>query len=365
MKVAFVHDDLVQWGGAERLLLGMMELFPDAPVFTSVFDYENQTLQEKFKDKKINTSFMQQLPGWKSLYKAYLPLYPIAFEQFDFTGYDLVISSTTRFAKSIITKPETIHVCYCNTPPRFLWNFSGERYPKILSPLLSYLRYFDYISATRVDFWIANSRNVQSRLKKVYGVNSEVLHPFVDTSEFSQVKTSNQGYYLVMARLNAYKRVDIAVDAFNQLGNELIVVGKGPELVSLRQKAKDTIQFYEFISDEKRVELVAGCKALIVTAEEDFGMTPIEAQSVGKPVIAFGAGGALETVIDGKTGVFFKEQNTSSLIDAVKRLDLIKINPTVCIENAENFSKHNFQKKMLSLLKTMQNYYNKETSLVR
>src|SRR3989344_5672572 len=179
MRVAIVHDDLVQWGGAERVLEGICEIFPEAPIFTSVFDRKNLELKKRFGNKKVITSFLQKLPGWKSLYKPLLPLYPIAFEQFDFSKFDLVISHTTRFAKCIITKPTTKHICYSHTPPRFLWNFSGEKYSKYLNPLFSKLRILDRVSSKRVDHFLAGSDNAKRRIKKIYKTNSKVVYPFI------------------------------------------------------------------------------------------------------------------------------------------------------------------------------------------
>jgi glycosyltransferase involved in cell wall biosynthesis len=355
LKVALVHDDLVQWGGAERVLVYLSELFPDAPIYTSVFDYENNNLDKAFEGKKVITSFMQKIPGWRRLYKALLPLYPFAFEQFSFDGYDLVISQTTRFAKAIITKPETIHLCYCHTPPRFLWKYSGEKAPRIITPYLTYLRLLDKTIAWRPDYFIAGSKNAQKRIKKVYQRDSFVLQPFVDLDEFKNIKTSQGDYYLIMARLTPYKRVDLAVEAFNLLGLPLKVVGRGPEFEVLKQKAKNNIEFLSFVSDEKRRELLAGCKALIVTAEEDFGLTPLEAQACGKPVIAYGMGGALETVVKDQTGIFFSDQTVQSLIEAVKRFEKMKFSEKECQNNAEKFSKSQFKNRLEEILAKISN----------
>src|SRR3989344_7089135 len=196
MKIALVHDDLIQWGGAEKVLAEISNIFPDAPIYTAISDLKNPHLARNFKGKKIFTSFLQKLPMHVRLYKALLPLYPIAFEQFDFSQYDVVLSHTTRFAKSIITKPETKHICYIHTPPRFLWNFSGEKTHWFLEPFFNNLRKFDLISSKRVDYWVAGSKNCQKRLKKIYGVESNVLYPFVDVEDYNQVKSFNGDYYL-------------------------------------------------------------------------------------------------------------------------------------------------------------------------
>lgn len=351
MKVALVHDDLVQWGGAERVLVELSELFPDAPIYTSLYDSNNKSLSYYFQNRKIVTSFLQNIPFWKTFYKAFLPLYPISFEQFDLSEYDLVISQTTRFAKSINTKAETLHICYCHTPPRFLWNFSGEKHSFLLTPLLSKLRIFDQVSAKRVDHFIAGSFNCSSRIEKVYKTKSAVLQPFVDLDRFSNVESFEGGYYLIIARLTSYKRVDVVVKAFNKLTDrKLIVVGKGPQERDLKRIAGDNIQFVSNIPEAMLTNLLAGTKALIVSAEEDFGLTPLEAQALGKGVIAYKKGGALETVIDGKTGVFFDTQSEESLTEAILRFEKLSFSADNCINNANRFSKLKFIKDFKKIL---------------
>ncbi len=343
MKVAIVHDDLVQWGGAERVLLAMSETFPDAPIYTSVFDRSNPLLNNAFGNKKVVTSFIQKIPGWKSFYKAFLPLYPIAFEQFNFDQFDLVISHTTRLAKAIITKPHTKHVCYIHTPPRFLWNLSGEKTPKVLAPFLSYLRVYDQISASRVDYFLAGSKNAQKRIKKIYKRESSVVYPFVDLENF-KCESFEGNYYLIISRLTSYKRVDIAVKTFNELGERLKIVGGGPKLKELVNISKGNIEFLKNVSESALVQLIAGCRALIVTGEEDFGLTPLEAQVLGKPVIAFGAGGVLETVLDKETGILFSSQDSQSLKEAISRFEKLNFDHEVLKKNAAKFSKEAFLK---------------------
>lgn len=350
MKIALVHDDLVQWGGAEKVLSEISKIFPDAPIYTAIADFENPFIKQNFKNKKIKTSFLQKLPFVKSLYKPLFPLYPIAFEQFDFTDFDLVISQTTRFAKSIITKPTTTHICYIHTPPRFLWNLSGEnKFSK--NPLFNYLRKFDLISAKRVDYWIAGSENCQERLKKIYNVNSKVLYPFVDTEKLNPTGSFNGDYYLMISRLNKYKKVDIAVKAFKNNGRKLKIIGSGPELSNLQNEASKNIEILSKVSDPILESLIAGCKGLIITAEEDFGMTSIEAQAQGKGVIAYGSGGALETLLPGRTGNFFAEQTPDSLNKALEVFESLKINPEDCYKNAQRFSPEKFKQRLLELIK--------------
>src|SRR3989344_6557384 len=348
MRVAIVHDDLVQWGGAEKVLLGLSEIYPDAPIYTSVYDSGNKQLTEKLGSKKIITSFLQKIPGWKILYKMLLPLYPMVFEQFDFSRYDLVISHTTRFAKCIITKPQTKHICYCHTPPRFLWNFSGENQYNWIKPLMDYLRKFDKVSSNRVDYFLAGSKNAANRIREVYGKDSKVVYPFIDLKRFHKVETFDGGYFVVISRINKYKRVDLAIEACRKLKIRLKVIGSGSEEEILKQVQDDddagrsNIEFLGNLSDEMVVKELAGAKALIIPGIEDFGLTSIEAQALGKPVIAFGEGGALETIVKGKTGIFFEDQNIESLERALKTFDPNDLKKEDCIKNAGKFSKEFF-----------------------
>lgn len=348
MKVAIVHDDLVQWGGAERVLLGLCELYPNAPIYTSVYDLNNKTLNEKFKDKKIVTTFLQKIPFWKNFYRVLLPLYPVAFEQFDFSEFDLVISQTTRFAKNIITKPTTKHISYVHTPPRFLWNLSGEKLSSWLSPMLSQLRIIDVLGSRRVDGFIAGSENSKQRIKKIYKRDAAVVVPFADVERFKEVETFDGGYFVVIARLNYYKRVDIAIKACQQLNLNLKIIGSGTELENLKSLVDQNIGGIEFLNgvdDIKLTAVLAGCKALLIPGVEDFGLTSLEAQALGKPVIAFKSGGAKESVIEGKTGFFFDEQTVESLSEVLKRADIKKINAKDCRDNAKLYSEVEFLNK--------------------
>lgn len=321
MRVALVHDDLVQWGGAERVLEAICEIYPDAPIYTSVYDKTNNQLNERFSHRKIVTSFLQQVPGWKKLYKALLPLYPLAFEQFIFDDYDLVISHTTRFAKSIITRPKTKHICYCHTPPRFLWHFSGQTNYGIGELLMTNLRIYDVIASGRVDNYIAGSENARRRIKKIYRVDSKVVYPFVDIDRFKEIDTFNGGYFVTLGRDNKYKRFDLAKEACRRLNIELRIIDGS-------------------FSDEMVVNILSGCKGLIIAGIEDFGISSLEVQALGKPVIAFREGGVLETVIEGKTGIFFNSQTVDSLVEVLKKD--FSFNSNDCRENAKKFSKEKF-----------------------
>lgn len=323
MRVALVHDDFVQWGGAERVMEALCEIYPEAPIFTSVYDHSNKEITKRFNSKKIITSFIQKIPVWKSLYKTLLPLYPLAFEQFLFDDYDLVISNTTRFAKSIITKPQTTHVCFCHTPPRFLWHFSGNKSYGVSELLMTKLRIYDQVSSKRVDHFIAGSQNAKKRIEKIYRMKSQVVYPFVDLDRFRNTETFDGGYFVTVGRPSQYKRFDLAKEACKRLNIELKTI-EGD------------------LSDEMVVKIMAGCKALIISGIEDFGISSLEAQALGKPVIAYKEGGVLETVIEGQTGVFFTSQTVDSLIDALSNLK--RFDSQKCKENAEKFSKENFKK---------------------
>lgn len=351
MRVAIVHDDLVQWGGAERVLGGLTEIYPDAPIYTSVFDYSNNQLKKRFANKKIITSFLQKIPGWKSMYKALLPLYPIAFEQFNFDEYDLVISHTTRFAKSIITKPQTKHICYCHTPPRFLWHFSGYGNLGWAEILMTKLRLYDQVAANRVDFFLAGSENAKRRIKKIYKRESTVLYPFIDDKRFENIEPFDGGYFLVISRLNKYKKIDLAIQACNSLGFQLKVIGVGPQMESFKNmETYENVEMLGNLSDEMVVKVLAGCRALIIPGEEDFGLASLEAQALGKPVVAFAKGGNLETIIDETSGILFKQQTVESLTEALGEIDKIKFDPAKCRANAERFSKSIFMKQFSQIL---------------
>jgi len=347
MRVAIAHDDLVQWGGAERVLEGICEIYPDAPIYTSVYDGNHLELKIRLGNKKIVTSFLQKIPGWKNLYKQLLPLYPIAFEQFDFSEFDLVISSTSRFAKCIITKPGTKHICYCHTPPRFLWNFSGEKQYKKLGLLMNYLRKLDRVSSNRPDHFLAGSKNAASRIKKVYGLDSKVVYPFIDLERFKNIETFDGGYFLVISRLNKYKRVDLAVEACGKLGIPLKVIGVGSEMDNSNKllncfTPRNDVQLLGNLDDEMVVRVLSGARALIIPGIEDFGLTSLEAQALGKPVIAFKQGGVLETVIEGKTGLFFNDQTVDALTKVLEDFHSAKYSESDCLKNAAKFSKEKF-----------------------
>lgn len=354
MKVALVHDDLVQWGGAERVLVTLSQMFPEAPIYTSVFDESNRMLRRHFRDKKIITSFIQKIPFWKSMYRMMLPFYSLAFEVFDFSEYDLVISQTTRFAKGIITKPSTIHISYVHTPPRFLWDFSGGKIKGLSQLFFNFQRILDQIISSRVDIWVAGSKNASQRINKIYKVESKIIYPFVDMDRFSKVLPFDGGYLLVVSRLNNYKRVDLIIQAANNLNMALKIVGTGPQEERLKKIAGSNVQFLGLVDEELLTMLISGCRALVIAAEEDFGLMPLEAQALSKPVVAYKKGGVIETVQDGKTGVFFDDQSVESITQALVKLDKYGYNKKTCREAAQSFSRDKFVKEFSVLIKSAQ-----------
>ena len=359
MKVALVHDYLAQSGGAERVAAALHMLFPTAPLYTSIYD-PNSTLPY-FRNVDVRTSFLQRGPlSAPSLHKLALPFYPAAFEDFDFHSYDLVLSSSSSFAKGVITPPHTCHVCYCHTPSRFAWRqheyLSQSRKARLLSPLLRKilfdLRAWDVESANRPDYFIANSINVARRIRKYYRREvAAVIPPPIETARYAPVSPDQVGsHFLVVSRLVGYKRIDLAIDACNYLKAPLRVVGTGPDFAGLRRKAGPTIQFLGKLSDQEVASEYARCRALIFSGEEDFGMTPVECMASGRPVVAYAAGGALETVVDGHTGVLFREQTSESLAAALQTVMTIPFSPEALQSYASGFDISVFNDRMRRVL---------------
>ncbi|MFA5933044.1 MAG: glycosyltransferase [Microgenomates group bacterium] len=352
LKVALAHDDLVQWGGAERVLVTLSQMFPEAPIYTSVFDKDNRMLRRHFADRKIITSFIQKIPFWKQMYRMMLPFYSIAFEAFDFSDYDLVISQTTRFAKGIITKSGTTHISYVHTPPRFLWDFSGGKITGFAQLFFCCQRILDQITSSRVDIFVAGSKNAQKRINKIYKKKASIIYPFVDLTRFSNVSSFDGGYLLVVSRLNNYKRVDLVITAANKLNIPLKIVGTGPQEERLKKLANPNVTFLGSVDEESLALLLSGCKALVIAAEEDFGLMPLEAQALSKPVIAYKKGGVAETVKDGETGILFDVQSAESIISALVKLDKHGYNKKTCLNQARFFSKDKFIQEFNSLVKS-------------
>lgn len=334
MRVAIVHDYLNQYGGGERVLEALCGLFPRAPIYTLIYD--EKATRGAFKGKEIHTSFLQRIPFTRKYHRIFPLLMPLAVEQFDLSYFDLVISNSASFAKGVITEPHTRHISYCMTPTRFLWAGSHKfiedtqyiQPVKKLIPLFnSYLRAWDQAAVGRVDRFIANSEHIKKRIKKYYRRDSQVIYPPVKTKKFT-IQNAVGDYFLMVGRLVPYKRFDLVVKAFNKLGYPLKIVGEGAEKKNLKRMAGPNIRFTGGISDEEMVKHYSGAKAVIFPQVEDFGIVAVEAMSAGRPVIAYRAGGALETVEDGKTGVFFDEQTEEAVIDAVSRFKPKDFDPT-------------------------------------
>ncbi len=354
MRVAFVHDYLTQFGGAERVLLEMQKMYPTAPVYTSLYD--PAAFGSAFNGIDVRTSFLQRMPGAVRNFRAMLPLYPRAFETLDLRGFDLVISSTTSFAKGVRVPDQTQHVSYINTPTRFLWyphEYAREVTPALLRPALAairpWLRRWDWAAAQRPNHLIANSRNVQERIAEIYGRTSDVVHCPADVGGFD-VGASPGDYYVVMSRLLPYKRVQLAIEACNLLSVKLLVAGRGPDERRLQRIAGPTIEFVGFVDDVARCRLITGAKALIVPGIEDFGLVPLEAAAAGRPTVAFAAGGALETVVEGETGLFFREPNVRALAQALQALDATHFDPQHLRAHAQKFSPEAFRTKFKALI---------------
>lgn len=351
LKIAIVHDWLTNMGGAEKVIESFINVYPEAPIYTSMVNKDN--LSKKFQNKKIIPSFLQKkMNKKKPNHQKFLPFMPMAFESFDLNDYDIVLSSSSSCAKGVITRPGTVHVCYCHTPMRYGWEFyheyienMGKLKKSLVKYVMNYIRLWDRISADRVDYFIANSKYVANRIWKHYRRPSTVIYPPVNT-EYYTPEGQKEDIYLCMSRLVKYKRVDLAVEAFNKLGKKLVVIGAGEQLEYLKSIAKPNIVFLGRQPDEVVREYYRKSKAFLFPGEEDFGITPVEAQACGTPVIAFGKGGAMETVIDGVTGTFFSEQTADSLIEAVQRFEQLEFKSDDCRKNAERFSIERFEKQI-------------------
>jgi len=357
MKVAIVHDFLMQMGGAEKVVEIFHEMFPDAPVYTSAYDAK--AMPDAYRSWDIRTSFMQKMIFKKYSHRAALLLYPTAFESFDLSSYDLILSSSSAFAKGVITSPEAVHVCYTHAPMRYVWSTRSyvqkERMAgpmrTLLGPALHYLRNWDSIASTRVDRYIANSSAVAKRINKFYRREADVIHPPVDTSRF-QISEEVDDYCILVSRFVPYKRIDLAVEAFTRMNRPLKVVGNGRQMKDLKKIAGPTVEFLGHVGNAELNVLMARAKAYIMPGEEDFGIAPVEANACGRPVVAFAAGGALDVQVDGVTGVLFKEQTVEALCEAVEKLDTIEWNPQRIRENAMRFDTQKFKEKIATAIAT-------------
>ncbi len=366
MRIALVHDYLTQYGGGERVLEAFMEIWPDAPIFTLLYD--KKLTHGRFAGKEIHTSFLQKIPFAKSKHRAFLGLMPLAAEQLDLSDYDVVLSDSASYAKGVITKPSTLHICYCHTPIRYAWDDSHKYikefgYPsfiKKLAPIvINYIRLWDKEASTRVDKFLANSHFVKQRINKYYNAESEVIHPPVDTSML-EVADSTDDYFLMLGRFLPYKRFDIVIEAFNKLGWPLKIIGDGPERRKLLRMAGPNVEFLGGLSDWELNRYYSRCKAFLFPQEEDFGIVAVEAMAAGRPVVAYRGGGALEMIKEGVTGMFFDEQTADSLIGCLNNFKKYNFNSYAIRRHALQFDKEIFKERIGDVVNDS---YNKFTQL--
>jgi glycosyltransferase involved in cell wall biosynthesis len=347
VNIALVHEFFCNLGGSDQVAATLHQLYPQAPIFTLLVSDRNKDA-ELLRGMDMRSSFVQRLPLARRWHEPYLPLFPAAIESFDLTGYDLVLSSSHVCAKGVIPAPEALHLCYCHTPARYAWDLAFL-YLRRLNPLLrAYaaavmhkLRVWDVTTSARVDHFIANSAFVAERIRRYYHRSAVVIHPPVDTRFFT-LGEDDGDHFLVVSRLTAYKRIDLAIEAFNRLGLPLVIIGEGPERRRLQRSAGPNIEFLGAVPRSQVRDYMRTCRGLIYPGKEDFGITPVEAQATGRPVVAYGAGGALESVVDGVTGFFFDEQTTEALCEAVTSCAALSFDRAVIRQHAQQFDRDVF-----------------------
>ena len=358
MKVAIVQEWLVTVGGSDKVVKAILDVFPDADIYTLVA--KKEVCDELgIPWEKVHTSFIQKMPLGTKKHRAYLPLFPFAIEQFDLRGYDVIISSSHCVAKGILTKADQLHICYCHSPIRYCWDMYNEYLEEshlnkgfkswLVRLMLHPIRQFDAIAGSRVDYYISNSDYVGQRIRKTYRRKATTIHPNIDISNF-ELCNDKQEYYLASSRLVAYKKIDTIIEAFNQMPDKkLVVIGGGPNLEAYRKLAKDNVTVMGYQPFDVLKDKMQHAKAFVFAADEDFGMIPIEAQSCGTPVIAYGHGGSLETVNGGKTGLFFYEQTPEAIVEAVNKFESMGSQPFApadCRQWAEGFSEERFKREI-------------------
>jgi len=357
-KIAVVHDNFAQRGGAERVAEEIARMFPDADMYTTVA--VDQKLSEYIRERHVKTTWMQRLPALDKLYRHYFLLYPMAVKSLDLSEYDIIISSCVGFAKGVVRNPNAIHICYCHTPTRWIWRFKDyaarEKFSAatgmLLKSLLTGVRRIDVDASDQPDYYIANSSAVAHRIREFYGRNAIVIHPPIDVSRF-HVSPQIDDYFLIVSRLVGYKRIDVAIDACNRLGRRLFIVGGGPDLPRLKSLAGPTVELLGRLEDEEVNNLLSRCRALLFPGEEDFGMVPVETNASGRPVIALGVDGALETVIDGETGILYPESTAESLMTAIERFDSYQWNPDRLRAHASQFDIPVFRQRFLEAVRNI------------
>ena len=364
MKVALIHDYLIRLGGAERVLLELAKMFPEAPIYTFLYDQEK--MDGWFPAERVRPSFLQKFPQFlRRRHKWLLPLMPIAPETFDLREFDLVVSSSSAFSKGVVVRPKTTHISYCHNAARFLWDYSAEYLSQqklgfcrqILADMIfNYLRLWDRSASKRVDYFVANSKATAGRIKKYYGQESKVIYPPVNLA-IGQWPIANgqkpEDYFLIVSQLAPYKKIDVAVEAFNKLGLPLVIIGEGPQEEYLRSLAKENIKILGWLSDEETAQYYKNCFAFVFPGEDDFGIAPVEAMSWGKPVLAYKGGGAEETVLPAMTGELFDAPTPEVLADGVRRLrdNYKNYSPLVIRKWSEKFSTERFQQEFMEFVK--------------
>jgi glycosyltransferase involved in cell wall biosynthesis len=351
MKLALVHDWLNQRGGAEDVLEVLVSLFPDAPIYTSL--YAPDIMPDFYRAWDIRPLWSDRMPGIRAHHQPYLPIYPFAWGGLDLSGYDVILSNKSGFCHGVKTGESALHICYCLAPTRYVWGLDayiereglGNAAALALRPLVSALKRWDYAAAQRVTQFIAISTDIQARIRQYYHRNSEIIFPPVDTTRF-QPSAVTDDYFLVVSRLIPYKRIDLAVQAATRLGVRLLVGGKGRDLDRLRDMAGSTVEFLGYVPDDQLPDLMARCKAFIFPGLEDFGITPVQAQAAGRPVIAYGGGGALDTVIPGRTGEHFPELTVESLMQVMADFDPRRYDPAAIRANAQRFDRSIFERQL-------------------
>jgi glycosyltransferase involved in cell wall biosynthesis len=353
-RIALVHDFLLDVRGAERVFAALCDLFPDADLYTTVYD--ERGTEGWFEHRRVNTSFLQRLRPTARTFRSLLPLYPYAVESLDLSGYDVVVSSSSAWAHGVIVDPEAVHVCYCHNPFRYAWNAREQTLAEhapltraALRTVLTRWRMWDFIAAQRVDRYVANSHTTRRRIARYFDRDAAVLHPPVETSRFAPAAAVGDAY-VVLSELMPHKRIDVAVEAFNRLRLPLVVVGNGPDARRLRRLAGPTVSFTGRVGDDDAATLLAHARALVVTATEEFGIAAVEAQAAGRPVIALSEGGARETVVEGVTGTLYANPRPEALAAAVARFDALAVDPAACVRNARRFDVAHFHRGMRAVV---------------
>ncbi len=360
MKIALAHDWLNQMGGAENVLEQMVAMIPDAPVFTTI--YAPDLMPDAYRLWNIRSTWLNRAPGIHRHHQPYLPFYPMAVVGMDFSGYDVILSNKSGFIHGLHHTPQQLHICYCLAPTRYVWNYGsyaaregfGAWLGRLISPVIKHLQRWDFEAAQPpsqetgkgVDHFIAISRDIQARIKKYYGRDSVIIYPPVDTGRFQPSEQPPGDYYFIVSRLIPYKRIDLAVQACSRLSQRLIIAGDGRDRAALEAMAGPTVEFKGRLPWDEVVSLMAHCRAFLFPGYEDFGITPLEAQAAGRPVIAFGRGGALDTVVENETGLFFREPSVEALMVAIEQFETMSFDPAAARANAERFSIARFKQEL-------------------